>query len=75
MRQAVSALPPLQREVVVLFEYEDMSLAETAAICDIDVGTVKSRLHRARARLRRELAPLLGAGPAPVARARGETGS
>jgi RNA polymerase sigma-70 factor (ECF subfamily) len=60
VRQAVAGLPPLQREVVVLFEYEDMSLAETAAVCDIDVGTVKSRLHRARARLRRTLLPLLG---------------
>jgi len=64
VRRAVAALPPLQREVVVLFEYEDMSLAETAAICDIDVGTVKSRLHRARARLRRTLLPLLGERPA-----------
>jgi RNA polymerase sigma-70 factor (ECF subfamily) len=76
VRQAVSALPPLQREVVVLFEYEDMSLAETAAVCDIDVGTVKSRLHRARGRLRRSLAPLLGAGMAagPPDGAREETG-
>lgn len=76
VRQAVSALPPLQREVVVLFEYEDMSLAETAAVCDIDVGTVKSRLHRARGRLRRTLAPLLGGGSAEeaLASARGETG-
>jgi RNA polymerase sigma-70 factor (ECF subfamily) len=75
VRRAVSALPPLQREVVVLFEYEDMSLAETAAVCDIDVGTVKSRLHRARGRLRRSLAPLLGGGPAeePLAPG-GETG-
>jgi len=76
VRQAVSALPPLQREVVVLFEYEDMSLAETAAVCDIDVGTVKSRLHRARGRLRRSLAPLLGGGPGKgsLASAHGETG-
>jgi len=74
VRAAVARLPPLQREVVVLFEYEDMSLAETAAICDIDVGTVKSRLHRARARLRRTLAPLLRGGPAAaVPGARGET--
>ena len=75
VRKAVADLPPLQREVVVLFEYEDMSLAETAAICDIDVGTVKSRLHRARARLRRTLQPLLGSGPAGVADEREETGS
>jgi RNA polymerase sigma-70 factor (ECF subfamily) len=64
VRRAVAALPPLQREVVVLFEYEGLSLAETAAVCGIDVGSVKSRLHRARERLRRGLAPLLRAGPA-----------
>ncbi len=77
IRAAVAALPPLQREVVVLFEYEDMSLAETAAVCGIDVGTVKSRLHRARGRLRRTLTPLLGGGPAegPRSVAREETGS
>jgi RNA polymerase sigma-70 factor (ECF subfamily) len=64
VRRAVEALPPLQREVVVLFEYEGLSLAETAVVCGIDVGCVKSRLHRARERLRRGLAQLLGAEPA-----------
>jgi RNA polymerase sigma-70 factor (ECF subfamily) len=47
---------------VVLFEYQEMSLADVAAVCDVDVGTVKSRLHRARERLRRTLAPLLAGG-------------
>jgi RNA polymerase sigma-70 factor (ECF subfamily) len=61
VRQAVAALPPLQREAVVLFEYETMSLAEIAAVCETDVGTVKSRLHRARARLKRSLLPFLKA--------------
>ena len=64
VRRAVEALPPLQREAVVLFEYQEMSLADIAAACDIDVGTVKSRLHRARERLRRTLAPLLAGGAA-----------
>lgn len=64
VRRAVAALPPLQREVVLLFEYEGLSLVETAAVCGIDVGSVKSRLHRARERLRKGLVPLLGAGPA-----------
>jgi RNA polymerase sigma-70 factor (ECF subfamily) len=64
VRRAVAALPPLQREAVVLFEYQEMSLAEIAAACEIDVGTVKSRLHRARERLRRTLAPWLAPGPA-----------
>lgn len=55
VRAAVLALPPLQREAVVLFEYQEMSLADIASVCDVDVGTVKSRLHRARERLRRAL--------------------
>src|SRR5437868_5222127 len=55
VRKAVMALPPLQREVVVLVEYEELSLAEAAAIVGAEVGTVKSRLHRARRRLRRAL--------------------
>ena len=65
VRTAVLALPPLQREAVVLFEYQEMSLADIAAVCEVDVGTVKSRLHRARERLRRTLAPLLAGGAAP----------
>jgi len=67
VRQAVAALPPLQREAVVLFEYQEMSLADIAAVCEIDVGTVKSRLHRARERLRRTLAPWLAGGPGAAA--------
>ncbi len=55
--RAVLALPPLQREVVVLFEYEELSLAEIASIVEADVGTVKARLHRARQGLRRMLTP------------------
>ena len=55
VREAVMALPELQREVIVLVEFEELSLAETAAIVGADVGTVKSRLHRARRRLRRAL--------------------
>lgn len=55
--QAVAALPPLQREALLLFEYEEIPLKEIAAIVEADVGTVKARLHRARARLRRELEP------------------
>lgn len=54
---AVAALPALQQEAVVLFEYEGVTLEELAQIVGADVGAVKSRLHRARARLRRALAP------------------
>ena len=56
--RAVRALGPLQREVVVLVEYEGLTLAEVARAVDADVGTIKSRLHRARENLRRMLAPL-----------------
>lgn len=56
--RAVRALPPLQREAVILAEYEDLTLAEIARAVEADVGTVKSRLHRARENLRRTLLPL-----------------
>ena len=55
---AVAALPHLQREVLILFEYEELSLEEIARAVDAEVGTVKSRLHRARENLRQSLAPL-----------------
>jgi RNA polymerase sigma factor (sigma-70 family) len=55
VQAAISALPDLQREALVLFEYEEMSLDEIARMVEADVGTVKSRLHRARERLRRAL--------------------
>jgi len=57
VEQAVMALAPLQREALILFEYEDLKLEEIAIITGVDVGTVKSRLHRARQALRRRLAP------------------
>jgi len=61
--RAVRALGPLQREVVILAEYEGLTLAEIARAVDTDVGTVKSRLHRARENLRRTLAPLRSRQP------------
>jgi len=62
VRQAISRMSPLQREVVLLFEYEEQSLIEIASIVGADVGTVKSRLFRGRESLRRELAPYLNGG-------------
>lgn len=59
VQRAVEALPPLQREALVLFEYEELSLAEIALIVGADVGAVKARLHRARQRLKIVLAPYL----------------
>jgi len=56
---AILALPPLQREAVVLAEYEEMSLEEIAQATGAELAAVKSRLHRARQNLRRMLAPWL----------------
>jgi RNA polymerase sigma-70 factor (ECF subfamily) len=56
--RAVGLLPPLQREALVLSEYEGMTLEEIAGTVDAEVGTVKTRLHRARENLRRMLACL-----------------
>jgi RNA polymerase sigma-70 factor (ECF subfamily) len=52
---AVAELPQLQQEALILFEYEGFTLEEIAGIVGADAGTVKSRLHRARERLRRRL--------------------
>jgi RNA polymerase sigma-70 factor (ECF subfamily) len=62
VRKAIGELPPLQREALILFEYEELSLAEIAEVSGADVGTVKSRLHRARQRLRILLAPYFKEG-------------
>jgi len=63
--RAVAELPPLQREALILFEYEDLSLEEIAAATGIETGAVKARLHRAREALRRRLAPLLASCESP----------
>ena len=55
VQQAVAALPPGQRAAVLLFYLGGLSHAETAAMLGIDVGAVKTRLHKARERLRNTL--------------------
>jgi RNA polymerase sigma-70 factor, ECF subfamily len=57
--RAVAQLPVLQREAIVLFTFEELSLEEIAKITGVEVNAVKSRLHRARESLRTALAPLL----------------
>ena len=56
---AVEALLPLQREALILAEYEGMSLEEIAQATGAEIAAVKSRLHRARETLRQLLRPLL----------------
>ncbi len=55
VRQAVAALPPDLRQAVILFEYEDKSQAEIAAIVRATPKAVETRLYRARQLLRRAL--------------------
>jgi RNA polymerase sigma-70 factor (ECF subfamily) len=57
--RAVGALPPPQREALILFEYEELSLEEIAGVTGVETGAVKARLYRAREALRRRLAPLM----------------
>ncbi|MFI5905944.1 RNA polymerase sigma factor [Dactylosporangium sp. NPDC051541] len=52
---ALTALPARDREVLLLFYLEDLPLEACAQICAVPVGTVKSRLNRARRLLRQEL--------------------
>lgn len=57
VRAAVLALPLHYREAVVLCELEEMDYAEAAAALGCAVGTVRSRLHRARQMLAQRLRP------------------
>ena len=52
VRAAIKELPAEFREVILLREYEDLSYQEIANVLDCPVGTVMSRLGRARAKLR-----------------------
>jgi RNA polymerase sigma-70 factor (ECF subfamily) len=61
VRQAVLALPPASRAVLVLREYEELSYREIADTLGIPIGTVMSRLNYARNRLRESLTPYLEA--------------
>jgi len=67
LRRAVQALPRRYREVVVLCDLEEVDYADAAFILGCPIGTVRSRLHRARALLleklvqERNLRPALGA--------------
>jgi RNA polymerase sigma-70 factor (ECF subfamily) len=61
IEQSIDALPDLYREVFVLRDIEEMSTGETAASLEITEENVKTRLHRARALMRKELYSRAGA--------------
>ena len=54
VRRLLGGVPVMEREVLVLFHLEDLSLEECAEVLGVPVGTVKSRLYRARRLLREE---------------------
>jgi RNA polymerase sigma-70 factor (ECF subfamily) len=60
VRNAILQLPEASRAALVLREYEDLSYREIAAVLDIPLGTVMSRLNYARGKLRKSLAVLQG---------------
>ena len=72
VNRALAALPVAYREVLVLRELEDLSYRDIAAIVQVPVGTVMSRLARARGLLRAALAPPARPGLRPVPRAANE---
>lgn len=59
IRQAVEQLPDRLKLPVLLFYMEDRTVAQIAGILKIPAGTVKSRLHQARSRLKQELEVIL----------------
>lgn len=54
--KALAEIPDAQREILVLRDYQDLSYTEIANVLGVPLGTVMSRLHRARATLRQRLA-------------------
>jgi RNA polymerase sigma-70 factor (ECF subfamily) len=59
IQQALSALAPDHRTIVVMKEFDDLRYEEIGAMLGIPVGTVRSRLHRARCELRERLRALM----------------
>lgn len=57
VEQAIARLPEAYRVVFLLAQVEGLSGPETGSVLGLSVAAVKSRLHRARLRLRKELAP------------------
>jgi len=67
VREAVFSLPDHYREVVVLCDLQELSYVEAANVLNCPVGTVRSRLHRARTLLLEKLRPASEESPANAA--------
>jgi RNA polymerase sigma-70 factor (ECF subfamily) len=69
-RKALTKLPAEQREVLTLVGASGLSYEEAAAICEVEIGTIKSRLSRARSKLVELLGLEVADAPALERRAR-----
>jgi RNA polymerase sigma-70 factor (ECF subfamily) len=58
LQKAISSLPEYQRAMIVMYHTEGQSYEEIAAVLEMPIGTVKSRLNRARLALRDLLKPM-----------------
>ncbi len=58
LQQAIASLPDYQRTMIVLYHTEGLAYDEIAEVLSLPIGTVKSRLNRARLTLREKLEPL-----------------
>ena len=59
IEKALNSLPPAQRAVLVMCDYDDLRYDEIATVLGMPIGTVRSRIHRAREELRKKLEPIM----------------
>lgn len=57
--ESIALLPPLQREVIVLRKFQELSYQEISFVTGAEINVVKARLHRARKSLAKNLAPYM----------------
>jgi RNA polymerase sigma-70 factor (ECF subfamily) len=55
---AIRQLSPAQRQALLLFHQQELTVQEVARVMEVPIGTVKSHLHRARAAMRKILGPM-----------------
>ena len=63
IERALNALPPAQRAVLVMCDFDGLKYDEIADVLGVPIGTVRSRIHRAREELRKKLEPFLEIDP------------
>jgi len=67
--EVLAELPEAEREAVLLYAWEDLSYEEIATTQDVPLGTVRSRLNRARRRIRERIGDVGQEGDEPIRRA------